>query len=693
MARNCCRHQKLFKIKYLTFGRGIAFHAVADLMRLRSFLPGFFLSFAAFAQYPYPQQQPYPDPQYSQQYPQYPQQYPAQQQPPQGEPEPQDQPGAPVARLSVINGDVSVRRGDSGEWVAAAMNAPLMAGDAISVGPGGRAEVQFDYGNFARIAGDSELRLSDLENGRYQVQMARGMVTWRVLRDSPATVEISTPLVAAHPERDSAVRVEVTPDGSTRVIVRHGAADVSNARGSQQLREGGMMLVQGQPNDPEFQMAYAPGRDGWDGWNDERDQYLLRAQSPQYVSQDIYGTEDLDQYGRWEQDPNYGQVWAPNVPASWSPYSNGQWSWEDYYGWTWVDYDPWGWAPFHYGSWFNRGGPNGWAWFPGPRSHHYWWHPARVGFFGFGGGVGVGFGFGNIGWVPLAPYEVFHPWYGPGWFRGGRGVFVNNVHNANVFNMYRNARFAGGVRAVRAADFERGNFRNPIGVDRGELMRASLVRGAVPISPSARNLRFSERAAVVNGPRTNFGNQRFFSRMGGAAGAGAASRTPFGRQQEAVRSGFNRPAFSGGAGQGGFRSTGQPSSGWQRFGEPNRGAEGFAPRANPGAGWSRFGSPQPAPQTRPAAPAFQGRSFEGRRGNYSAPPSYNAPRAAPNNGGGFRSAPQYRGGGNAPAFRGGGGGGFHGGGGGGFHGGGGGEARGGGGGGGHAGGGGGHGRR
>jgi translation initiation factor IF-2 len=175
--------------------------------------------------------------------------------------------------------------------------------------------------------------------------------------------------------------------------------------------------------------------------------------------------------------------------------------------------------------------------------------------------------------------------------------------------------------------------------------------------------------------------------MGGAAGTGVASRTPFVRQQEAVRSGFNRPAFSGVAGQGGFRSTGQPSSGWQRFGEPNRGAEGFAPRANPGAGWSRFGSPQPAPQTRPAVPpAFQGRSSEGR-GNYSAPPSYNAPRAAPNNGGGFRSAPQYRGSGNAPAFRGGGGGG------GGFHGGGGGAARGGGGGGGHAGGGGGHGRR
>jgi hypothetical protein len=746
---------KSCKIKSLAFGRLIAVVEVAGSMRFRFLIPGLLLTFAGFgqqyppaAQYPgqypqqgYPAQQQYPDAQYPQQNAQ----YPAQDQG--AEPEPQDQPGAPVARLSVMNGDVSVRRGDSGEWVAAAMNAPLMAGDAISVGPGGSAEVQFDFANFVRIAGDSELRISSLENGRYQAQMARGMATWRVLRDGGAQAELSTPLVAVHPERDTAVRVEVAPDSSTRVIVRRGVADISHARGSQQLREGGMMLVRGQPDNPEYQLVPASARDGWDSWSDERDQYLLRAQSPQYVSQDVYGVEDLDQYGRWVQDPNYGAVWAPNVPASWSPYSNGQWCWEDYYGWTWVDYDPWGWAPFHYGTWFYRGGPYGWAWFPGARSHHYWWHPAMVGFFGFGGG-GVGFGFGNIGWVPLAPFEVFHPWYGPGWFRGGRGVFVNYVHNVNVFNTFRNARFAGGVRAVRAGDFERGNFRNSVSVGRGDLMRASLVRGAVPISPSANNLRFSQRAAVVNGPRTDFGNQRFFSRMGGVAGAGIASRTPFTQQQSAIRSGFARPNFAGVAGQGGFRSSGQPSSGWQRFGEPNRSVQGFAPRANPGAGsWSRFGSPQTAPpsnqysrpgfsgggfgQQRPSAPAFEGRGNNG--GGFSAPrpaPNYegggfrggapdnrgsapafegrgnngggfSAPRPAPNyGGGGFRggSAPAFRGGGNAPAFQRGGGGppAFRGGGGSApaFHGGGGGGAPHGGGGGGHpSGGGGGHGHR
>src|SRR5947208_148371 len=52
-----------------------------------------------------------------------------------------------VARLSVINGDVSVKRGDSGDIVSAAINAPLVVQDRVLTGPASRAEVQFDYAN------------------------------------------------------------------------------------------------------------------------------------------------------------------------------------------------------------------------------------------------------------------------------------------------------------------------------------------------------------------------------------------------------------------------------------------------------------------------------------------------------------------------------------------------------------------
>ena len=300
-----------------------------------------------------------------------------------------------------------MRRGDSGEWVAAVLNAPLMAGDSVSVAAGGSAEMQLDLANFVRIAGDSEIRIASLENGRIQIQTAKGLSTYRVLRDSNVQSEISTHLEGCGSSAEAGDAVRVGSCAGRRhtyeIIVRKGDVEASSPRGTERIHEGSMMLVRGAADDPEYQVATAAVRDQWDNWNDQRDTYLDRAQSNRYLSQDITGGEDLDAAGRWGYDPAYGNVWTHNVAAGWAPYSNGQWVWEDYYGWTWVDYAPWGWAPFHYGSWYFRTGL-GWSWFPGQRYGHYWYHPAMVGFFGFGGGVGVGFGFGNVGWIPLAPF-------------------------------------------------------------------------------------------------------------------------------------------------------------------------------------------------------------------------------------------------------------------------------------------------
>src|SRR5690348_17200837 len=79
-----------------------------------------------------------------------------------------------VARLSVMNGDVSVRRGDSGDYVAAAINAPLVVGDRVLTGSNSRAEVQFDWANMIRLGPDSEVRMGELEYRRYLAQLARG---------------------------------------------------------------------------------------------------------------------------------------------------------------------------------------------------------------------------------------------------------------------------------------------------------------------------------------------------------------------------------------------------------------------------------------------------------------------------------------------------------------------------------------
>jgi hypothetical protein len=570
-----------------------------------------------------------------------------------------DDPTRGVARISMIQGEVNVRRGDSGELVAAALNAPLMSQDHLQTAAGSRSEIQFDAANLVRLAPDTDLGLAEVQRGRYQLQLGAGTVIYRILRPSRAEAEIDTPSISIRPSGTSALRISVTNDNTTEVTVRSGEANIYSPRGSQLLRSGQTMLVRGSNADPEFQMEAEVARDQFDDWSYNRDRQLLASRSYQYVSTDIYGAEDLDPYGTWVSS-SYGYVWAPRVAPGWAPYHSGRWVWADYYGWTWVDTAPWGWAPFHYGRWFQNG-RYGWCWWPGPIRQSYLWRPALVGFFGFGGGgsgFSVGIGFGNVGWVPLAPYEPWHAWYGRGWYGGSRWNGLANraiINNTNIYNVYRNARFNNGVAYTTVNNFGRGSqgFYSGNGA---QFRNASLVRGALPLTPERTSLAFTNRAPVAMGQRfASVQNTHFFTRMQ----ASSIQRVPFRDQQlhmaqfqertlgtrpnlasDHTRDGFTRtgtfsnaPRSFDNQAQRGFRQVApagqqpQDSGGWRRFGQgspssfPNTSTGSPRPEQNRarimsqesrpnapnnnsgsrgGSGWHRFGDPGSGSYSRPA---------------------------------------------------------------------------------------------
>ncbi|MDE3179004.1 MAG: FecR domain-containing protein, partial [Acidobacteriota bacterium] len=104
-----------------------------------------------------------------------------------------------VARVSLIDGNVSTQRGDAGEWSAATINTPLATGDKISTGSSSRAEVQLDYADVLRLSGSTEADIANLSSSQIQVQVAQGLVDYSVLQGSDAQAEIDTPNVAVHP--------------------------------------------------------------------------------------------------------------------------------------------------------------------------------------------------------------------------------------------------------------------------------------------------------------------------------------------------------------------------------------------------------------------------------------------------------------------------------------------------------------
>ena len=416
---------------------------------------------------------------------------------------------------------------------------------------------------------------------------------FHVVHDNDARAEISTPTVLVRPARAGSYRVTVNPDGTTEIAVRSVQAEVFGPNGSEFLNAGQTMLARGSAADPEVQVTQSGLLDDFDHWSSDRDRAFERPASSRYVSPDVAGGEALDQYGRWQNDPQYGSVWVPSVGPGWAPYQDGRWVYTDYYGWTWLGAEPWGWAPYHYGWWYQ--GPWGWAWWPGALGPAWYWRPAMVGFFGWGSGFGFGFGFGfgyaNVGWVALAPHEAFHPWYGAGYVGAGHTTVVNNV---NVMASYRNARYTSAVTSVRAADFGRGavSSASAVRATSADLARAGSVRGAMPFTPSQSSRTFSNATVGTRGMPQTRSNMPFSS-----AGSRAGSAARGAPSANFTNRGFAQPQQST------PRSSVNPSTG------ANGGWRSFDPSASRSAGSAQprgYQAPQQsAPQARPFTPPQQ----------------------------------------------------------------------------------------
>ena len=531
-------------------------------------------------------------------------------------------PGA--ARISAVNGEVSTMRGDSGEWVAAIVNAPVVGGDTVATAASARAEVQLDYANVLRMDQNSAVKIADLTQKRIQLQVASGIIDYTVFKGAEADAEIDTPNMAVRPLGEGVYRIQIDADSQTELTIRKGKAEVSTPQGSTTVEKGQVIYVRGTDN-PEYQIAEAAPNDDWDRWNNDRDRTIEKAQSWQYANRYYTGAQDLDAYGQWENTPDYGNVWAPNVAADWVPYYDGRWAWEPYWGWTWVSYEPWGWAPYHYGRWFCRG--SRWCWWPGNR---YWgarpfWAPAYVSFLGFGGrnrGFGLGFGFGSIGWCPLGPFDRAFPWWG---HRNGYNS-VGITHVTNINNINRGVRPLGNtslrypsnlqaalnnpnirraITTMPADQFGKGMVRGfGRSVDAATLRQGQMVQGTLPVVPTRQSLMPGNRLASPSAiPSRAVNNMRFFSKNPAPAARESFSQRAAQIQQMVQQ--HNPAAASNLGARQGTNSTG-------RFGN----AGGAA-----GTGFGNANRPGYA-NTRPMAPSTQGQSGNsGWRGFSSRSPS------------------------------------------------------------------------
>jgi len=334
---------------------------------------------------------------------------------------PQDDPPTRVARLGYMEGSVSFEPAGENDWVQAVPNRPMTTGDKLWADQNSRAELQLGSA-VIRLSENTGFSFLNLDDHTVQIQLTSGTLNIRVRRlDQDDAFEIDTPNLAFTVDQPGSYRLEASEDGTYSVVsLREGGGEATGNGQTYTLHAGQRGTFSG-TDSLNADVEDIGGLDRFDNWAYSRDHRYDDSRSARYLSHDVVGYEDLDDYGDWRDDSNYGHVWFPNrVEVGWAPYHAGHWDWIAPWGYTWVDDSPWGYAPFHYGRWVTIGGR--WGWIAGPVAVRAVYAPALVVF--IGGGPG-GFG-GNVGWFPLGPREVYVPPY-----QVSRG-YMNRVNISNT---------------------------------------------------------------------------------------------------------------------------------------------------------------------------------------------------------------------------------------------------------------------
>ncbi len=482
----------------------------------------------------------------------------------------QDDPPDRVARLNYMQGSVSFQPAGTQDWVDASPNRPLTTGDNLWTDQNSSGELHI--GSTAlRLSSQTGISFLNLNDQATQIQLAQGSLIVHVRQlDDNESFEVDTPNLAFSILRAGDYRLSVDPNGSSSVIdVRAGSGEVSGGGQAFTLDPGQQYSFSG-TDQLEYDAHALPVPDNFDNWSYSRDQREDQSVSARYVSREVTGYEDLDSYGSWRNNPEYGPVWFPSVEAGWAPYHNGHWVSVAPWGWTWVEDEPWGFAPFHYGRWAVIGGT--WGWVPGPVAVGIVvggpvvrpvYAPALVGFVGGGGFsatlvIGVGAG---IAWFPLGPRDVWVPRYhcSPAYvqnvnIRNTRVVNVtqvtniyNNVyvnHNTTIVNNYTYAQNVHAVTAVSRDTFVNGRpvARSSVQISRQQIQHPQINRQAASIQPT-RQSRIGPQAAARALPPAALANRTVVTRM-----VPAPQAVPIGHTQSFAtsRAAF-RPAVGPGA--------------------------------------------------------------------------------------------------------------------------------------------------
>jgi len=340
----------------------------------------------------------------------------------------QQEPPSRVGAVSFVSGNIAFRAAGDTQWSAAGVNYPVASGGSFWIDPQARAQIQIGPSTIG-VAGGTELDITQLNDQVSQLGLPQGRINLHLRNlETGQSFEVDLPQGSVWLLQPGSYDIDAgSQDQPGRVAVFAGTARFAGGGADLEIRSGDAAVLSG--SNPVTASIERAAPDAFVEWCNSHDHHAQGLAATHYVSPQMTGYADFDQYGGWQRNSQYGEIWYPNqTPADWAPYRDGHWIWVQPWGWTWVDEQPWGFAPFHYGRWAYV--DDRWGWVPGSYVAQPVYAPALVAFVGAVAGVGLAASSGPaVGWFPLAPGETYWPSY------TRNAYYIRNVNVANVRNI------------------------------------------------------------------------------------------------------------------------------------------------------------------------------------------------------------------------------------------------------------------
>lgn len=240
---------------------------------------------------------------------------------------------AKAGGVNLVEGEATVIRkaGRSGYLLKGDQ---LEIGDKVTTGANGKAEVLLNPGSFIRLGSNSAFEFTTTSLDDLKLKLNKGNAIFEVFADEEFRVSVNTPKAKIFLIESGIYRVDVLNDGSGRISVTRGRAQVGDID-STVVKKGRQATVSG--NQADMAKFDSDIKDEFDLWSKERAKELARIStqvrrhsmrnaliSSFYGNGSTFGWNMYNSFGLWAYDPFWRSFCFLPFGYGWnSPYGYG----------------------------------------------------------------------------------------------------------------------------------------------------------------------------------------------------------------------------------------------------------------------------------------------------------------------------------------------------------------------------------